>query len=70
MVTTIEELDIDHNNATSMIGVSSSSSSTANLMALDHIVAATSGRNPKKNPKSPDLVSFVHTSGKTRFNHK
>jgi hypothetical protein len=65
-VTTIEELDIDHNNATSMIGgVSSSSSSTANLMALDHIVAATSGKSNKKSPKSPDLVSFVHTTGKT-----
>jgi hypothetical protein len=35
VVTTIEELDIDHNNATSMIsgGVASSSSSTANLVS-------------------------------------
>lgn len=28
-------------------------------MSLDHIVAATSGKNNKKNAKNPDLVSFV-----------
>jgi hypothetical protein len=32
-------------------------------MALDHIVAATSGKNNKKNPKNPDLVSFAHAPG-------
>jgi hypothetical protein len=33
-------------------------------MSLDHIVAATSGKNNKnKNSKNPDLVSFVHAPG-------